>query len=63
MTVNELYDIADRFEHLNTLAVEFGWTRNQLMSAIYQLAVDLREEGDTVAEAMASEHEYNQQFV
>ena len=62
MTVNELIDIADRFEHLNTLAVEFGWNRQQLMAEIYECAVQLREEADDIAEQMAKEHEYYQQF-
>ena len=53
MTVYELIDIADRFERLNDLAVEFGWDRKMLMSQIYEVAVQLREEADDLAEAMA----------
>ena len=53
MSVYELIDIADRFERLNDLAVEFGWDRKMLMSQIYEVAVQLREEADDLAEAMA----------
>lgn len=54
MTVYELIDIADRFERLNDLAVEFGWDRKMLMAQIYECAVQLREEADDLADSIAA---------
>ena len=54
MTVNELYDIADRYEYLINLAYEFGWSRKQLMDEISEISTQLREEADELAANIAS---------
>ena len=56
MSPIELYDIADRVDHLVDLAYEFGWNRKQLMDEINELAIRFRDEADLLIEQNAKEN-------
>ena len=62
MSVNELYTIAERLEQLIFEANGFNKPAHLILAELQDFANDLRDEADTIAEAMAEEHEYYQQF-
>mgnify|MGYP003321388848 CR=1 FL=1 len=55
MTVNDLYEIADRIERLAFEADGFNKPLKLVLAEICDLAEELRDEADTLAENMAKE--------
>ena len=55
MNVNDLYEIADRIERLAFEADGFNKPLKLVLAEICDLAEELRDEADTLAENMAKE--------
>ena len=69
MSITELETLASRLHNLTRDAIEFGQSRLMVLDLIDELADELQEQANDIAEAMAAEydrqaleHEYNQQF-
>jgi len=53
MSVNELYSISERLDQLASDAWGFHWSAEQIIAELRDLADDLRDDADVLAEAIA----------
>jgi hypothetical protein len=53
MSVNELYSISERLDQLASDAWGFNWSAEQIIAELRDLADDLRDDADILAEAIA----------
>lgn len=56
MTLNEMYDIADRIEQRILEAVEFGQNRNMVLDIMKELADQIRDEADEIEKDMSKNY-------
>jgi hypothetical protein len=56
MSINDMYDVADRIEHRILEAVEFGQNRNMVLSIMKELADQIREEADDIEKQISDSY-------
>jgi hypothetical protein len=56
MSINDMYDVADRIEQRILEAVEFGQNRNMVLDIMKELADQIREEADDIEKRISDSY-------
>lgn len=56
MSINDMYEVADRIEQRILEAVEFGQNRNMILDIMKELADQIREEADDIEKQISDNY-------